>query len=110
MKNTITKNKVSIETLKKVLETKTNSTIYELENKSYLTKLNNSLKLNIVGQNEAIDKLTLITDEHFGKDNPTPTSLLLKGKSGTGKTKLIEDYTKHLNLNLIKINLEEYNN
>lgn len=110
MKNTITKNKVSIETLKKVLETKTNSTIYELENKSYLTKLNNSLKLNIVGQNEAIDKLTLITDEHFGKDNPTPTSLLLKGRSGTGKTKLIEDYTKHLNLNLIKLNLEEYTN
>lgn len=110
MTNASTKNKVTIETLKKVLETKTNSTIYELENKSYLTKLNNYLKLNIVGQNEGIDKLTLITEEHFEKDNTFPTSVLLKGPVGTGKTKLIEEYTKHLNLHLIKLNLEEYNN
>lgn len=110
MKSSNTKNKVTIETLKKVLENKTNSTIYELENKSYLTKLNNYLKLNLIGQNEAIDKLTIITEEHFEKSNTLPTSILLKGSTGTGKTKLIEEYTKQLNLHLIKLNLEEYNN
>lgn len=104
------KNKVTIDTLKKVLENKTNSTIYELENKNYLTKLNNHLKLNIINQNEIIDKLTIITDDHMKKENKLPTSILLKGNIGTGKTLLIEEYSKHLKLNLIKINLDEFTN
>lgn len=104
------KNKVSIETLKKVLETKTNCTIYELENKSYLTKLNTNLKLNIINQNEAIDKLTNITAQHMAKENNIPTSILLKGNVGTGKTKLINEYAKELKLNLINLDMSEYSN
>ncbi len=102
------KNKVTIDILKKVLENKTNSTIYELSNKSYLTNLNTELKLNILNQEEAIDKLTNITDLHMTKNNNLPTSILLTGSTGTGKTYLIEEYAKNLNLNLIKINLDEY--
>jgi len=42
------------------------------------------------------------------KNNNLPTSILLTGSTGTGKTYLIEEYAKNLNLNLIKINLDEY--
>lgn len=108
--NKNTKNKVTKEILKKVLETKTNSTIYELSDKSYLTDLNNKLKAIVINQNKQIDELTTITGTHMTKDNNLPTSILLKGTEGTGKTYLIENYKKALNLNLIKVNLDEYTN
>ncbi len=105
-----TKNRVSLDILKKVLETKTNSKIFELENKSYLSSLNTNLKLNIINQNEAIDKLTNITAIHMEKANDIPTSILLVGTPGTGKTTLVENYAKNLNLNLIKLDMSEYTN
>ena len=102
------KNIVTINTLKKVLENKTNSIIYELENKSYLTDLNSHLKTKIVGQNNIIDKLTNITSNYTEKNNDTPSSLLIKGSKGTGKTKLITEYANFLKFNLLTLNMQEY--
>lgn len=102
------KNKVSINTLKKVLETKTNCTIYELEDKKYLEALNKNLKSIIIGQNEAIDKLTNITSNYTEKSNNLPYSILLKGSTGTGKTLLIKEYSKILKYNLLMLDMNEY--
>jgi len=110
MKNKNSKNKVTTETLKKVLENKTNSIIFELENKDYLTELNTNLKLKIINQENIINKLTQITKEHMEKNNDLPTSILLKGQPGSGKTMLINEYSKNLKLNLIKLNMSDYSN
>lgn len=110
LKNKKAKNKVSIETLKKVLENKTNSKIFELENNNYLTELNTHLKLKLTNQNNIIDELTKITKEHMEKENNIPTSILLKGNTGTGKTFLITEYAKKLQLNTIKLNMNDYTN
>ncbi len=110
IKNKNAKNKVSIDTLKKVLEHKTNSKIFELENNKYLTELNTHLKLKITNQDNIIDELTKITKEHMEKNNKVPTSIMLKGNTGTGKTYLINEYTNNLKLNLIKLNMSDYTN
>ncbi len=104
------RNKVTINTLKKVLETKTNSTIYELEDLSYLKKLNSYLKSKVIGQNNAIDKLTSITEYYTKNTSNNPISILLKGSVGTGKTYLIEEYAKYLKLNLIKLDMSDFTN
>ena len=103
------KNRVTLTTLKKVLETKTNSTIFELEDKKYLADLNSQLKDKIIGQNEAIDKLTSITSNYTEKTNNKPYSILLKGNTGTGKTTLIKEYSKILKYNLLTLDMNEYN-
>lgn len=107
-KNEESKNKVTLSTLKKVLETKTNSTIFELEDKKYLNEINNHLKSKIIGQNEAIDKLTSITPNYTEKTSIIPYSILLKGGSGVGKTKLINEYAKILKYNLLTLDMSEY--
>jgi len=102
------KNKVTSQILKKVLETKTNSIIFELEDKKYLNELNAYLKDNIIGQNEAINKLTDITSKYTEKYNSKPYSVLLKGPKGVGKTLLITKYAKFLKYNLLTLNMNEY--
>lgn len=110
IKNKNSKNKVTTETLKKVLENKTNSKIFELENNNYLTELNKNLKQKIINQEDTINELTKITKEHMEKENNTPTSILLKGNTGTGKTYLTTEYSKNLKLNLIKLDMNDYTN
>lgn len=104
------KNKVTMNTLKKVLENKTNSKIFELEDKKYLTNLNAQLKDIIVGQNEAIDKITNITSTYTEKTTNKPYSILIKGSIGTGKTTLIKEYAKILKYNLLTLDMNEFTN
>ena len=49
------------ESHEKVLESKTNTTIYELEKDNYLKDLNKTLKNIIYNQDNIIDELTIIT-------------------------------------------------
>lgn len=107
-KNEENKNKVTLKTLKKVLETKTNSTIFELEDRKYLLDLNKQLKNKIVGQDEAINTLTNITSNYTEKTNNIPYSILLKGNTGTGKSLITKEYSNILKYNLLTLDMNEY--
>lgn len=102
-------NKVSLETIIKIIESKCNSNIYDLESKSLYDYLKKELKKKIIGQEECIntivDKLNLLKN----KKNNLPISFLLEGYDGTGKTTLVTELSNLLNRNLIKLNMNEFN-
>jgi len=103
------KNIVSLETIIKIIESKCNSNIYDLESKSLYDYLKKELKKKIIGQEECIntivDKLNLLKN----KKNNLPISFLLEGYDGTGKTTLVTELSNLLNRNLIKLNMNEFN-
>lgn len=102
-------NRVSLETIIKIIESKCNSNIYDLESKSLYDYLKKELKKKIIGQEECIntivDKLNLLKN----KKNNLPISFLLEGYDGTGKTTLVTELSNLLNRNLIKLNMNEFN-
>ncbi len=102
-------NRVSLETIIKIIESKCNSNIYDLESKSLYDYLKKELKKKIIGQEECIntivDKLNLLKN----KKNNLPISFLLEGYDGTGKTTLVTEISNLLNRNLIKLNMNEFN-
>ena len=101
------KKAITITDIIKVIEEKTNIPIYE-DNKD-LKKLNNLEKyLNnkIIGQDNVINKITLITKKRLlGLNNNLPYSILFIGKSGVGKTLLINEYSKYMNIPIIKLDM-----
>lgn len=103
IKNTVTK-----ATLKEVLETKTNSNIFELSNPSYFTDLNNYLKLNIYEQDHIIDNITKKLICFTKNNNELPLTISLKGPTGTGKTYLVKTLSKYLKTHLITVNMKDY--
>lgn len=103
IKNTVTK-----AILKEVLETKTNSNIFELSNSSYFTDLNNYLKLNIYEQDHIIDNITKKLICFTKNNNELPLTISLKGPTGTGKTYLVKTLSKYLKTHLITLNMKDY--
>ena len=103
IKNTVTK-----AILKEVLETKTNSNIFELSNPSYFTDLNNYLKLNIYEQDHIIDNITKKLICFTKNNNKLPLTISLKGPTGTGKTYLVKTLSKYLKTHLITLNMKDY--
>ncbi len=110
IENKKTKNKVTLDNLKEVLESKTNSKIFELEDKKYIKELNKKLKEKIHEQNNLIDNLTSITDNLLTKETTLPSSILINTNNDKIINDLITEYSKILKINLIKINKEEFNN
>lgn len=103
IKNTVTK-----AILKEVLETKTNSNIFELSTPSYFTDLNNYLKLNIYEQDHIIDNITKKLICFTKNNNKLPLTISLKGPTGTGKTYLVKTLSKYLKTHLITLNMKDY--
>ena len=104
------KMEVTLSDIAKTIENKTNIPIYEV-NKDYqkLKILAKYLNKNIIGQEEVIDKVTKITKKIFlGYKNNFPYSFLFLGKSGVGKTYLVKEYSKFLNMPLIRLDMSEY--
>ena len=102
-----------MEDIGEVLKAKTNIPIYEIDKQSgtNLAKLEKELEERIVGQNEAIKKLSHETIKiKLGlKDTNKPISFLFVGKSGVGKTELVKVYAELLHAHLIRIDASEYN-
>ncbi len=107
IENKIIKNKVTITTLKKVLESKTNTPIYELENPKYLDNIKDKLYNKFNLNNEILDKLIDILKIHLTKYTNRPTSLEITNNLEISNT-LVEELSKILKMNLIKLNLNEY--
>ncbi len=100
--NRITQNKVTTSTLKKVLESKTNTIIYELEN----TKTLDNLKNKIINKYNNINTKNLLTyiENHLTKTTTTPTSIELYNSN----INIIKDISNILKINFLSINLNEY--
>ncbi len=107
IENKIIKNKVTITALKKVLESKTNTPIYELENPKYLDNIKDKLYNKFNLNNEIIDKLIDIIKIHLTKYTNRPTSLEISNGLEISNT-LVEELSKILKMNLIKLDLNEY--
>lgn len=100
-----TKNKVTINTLKNVLNNITNTPIYELENKN---KFNN-IKKDILDKYKSlnyIDTLLENIENHIYKNNNTPTKININEKTNILNT--IKDISNSLNINLITLNKNDY--
>ena len=106
--------KITKKLVGQIMEQKTKIPIYEINNdtKETINKLEKYLKKEVIGQEEAINKLCTITKkERLGfKKETKPTSLLFVGPTGVGKTLLVKKYNDQLynNDNLIRLDMSEY--
>ena len=114
--NKLSKNKeikrkeVTIKDVVTVIENKTNIPIYEKnKNTSKINNLDKYLKSKIIGQDNVINDLVSITRKiTLGFKNNLPYSILFIGNSGVGKTLLVKEYSKYLNIPLIRLDMGEY--
>ncbi len=101
-------NKIMKSDILKVIENKTNIPI--LENKAKIfNKLRKDLNKTIIGQKKAVDKILLNFKRKQKSNNLKPMSLLLSGPTGVGKTYTVKTIAKSLNINLIRLDMSEYN-
>lgn len=106
--------KVKLKDIVEVVSSKTKIPINEIS-KDYITSINEiekTLKENIIGQDEAIDKLIDISKKiKLGiKDKNKSYSVLFCGSIGTGKTYLSKLFAENLvgKNNVIKLDMSEY--
>lgn len=104
---------VTMEDIAIVINNKTNIPIYEIlgDNSKTIKTIEDNLKKEIIGQDEAIDKIIKITKKiKLGYKDNKVNSLLFVGASGVGKTmlsKLFAKYTVGLD-NFIRLDMSEY--
>ena len=106
--------KVKLKDIVEVVSSKTKIPINEIR-KDYITSINEiekTLKENIIGQDEAINKLIDISKKiKLGiKDKNRSYSVLFCGSTGTGKTYLSKLFAENLvgKNNVIKLDMSEY--
>lgn len=106
--------KVKLKDIVEVVSSKTKIPINEIS-KDYITSINEiekSLKENVIGQDEAINKLIDISKKiKLGiKDKNKSYSVLFCGSTGTGKTYLSRLFAENLvgKNNVIKLDMSEY--
>lgn len=103
---------ITVKDIALVVKDKSNIPVYDILSDD-LKKLNNldkELKKKVIGQDKVVDELIKITKRiNLGlKDNKLPTSILFQGSTGVGKTLLVKEYCKALNLPLIRLDMSEY--
>ena len=104
---------VTMEDIAIVINNKTNIPIYEIlgDNSKTIKTIEDNLKKEIIGQDEAIDKIIKITKKiKLGYKDNKVNSFLFVGSSGVGKTmlsKLFANYTVGLD-NFIRLDMSEY--
>lgn len=95
-----------------VISSKAHIPVYEIikDNKKDIEILENKLKENIIGQEEAISKLVNLAKRiKLGYKDNKCLSLLFSGSSGTGKTKLATIFGELIsNQKVIKLDMSEY--
>ena len=103
---------VNINDIATIISSKSSIPLYEIlkDNKKTIDNIEINLKEEIVGQNEAINKLINITKRiKLGYKENKCISLLFTGPTGVGKTKLAITYGNLISNNkIIKIDMSEF--
>ena len=103
---------VTIEDIANIINNKTKIPLYEIlkDNKKIINEIEKKLKENIIGQNNAIEKLMNITKRiKLGYKENKCISLLFIGPTGVGKTKLALTYGNAISKQkVIKLDMSEY--
>ena len=100
---------VTIKDVCSVIEKKTNIPIYEINSNKNFKRIEKYLKSKIIGQDNIINELVKATKKiMYGLKSDLPFSFLFVGNSGVGKTMLVKEYSKYLNLPLIRLDMSEY--
>ncbi len=92
----------------KVIQNKSNIPLLENKTKIY-NNLKKDLTKNIIGQDQALNKILNNFLNKQKSSSNKPLSLLLTGPTGVGKTYTVKTIAKSLNINLIRIDGSEYN-
>ncbi len=92
----------------KVIQNKSNIPLLENKTKIY-NNLKKDLTKNIIGQDQALNKILNNFLNKQKSNSNKPLSLLLTGPTGVGKTYTVKTIAKSLNINLIRIDGSEYN-
>ena len=106
------KNEITIEDIAFVINSRTNTPIYEVmeDSSRSINDINNNLKSKIIGQDKAIDSLIEMTKRiKFGYNDRVYSSLFV-GPTGVGKSALAKWYAKYLvgEANFIRLDMSEY--
>ena len=101
---------ITIKDVAMVIEKKTSIPVYEeCNNLKKIRGLNTYLSMKIIGQDKVISTLCNITKRIvLGLKNELPYSILFVGRSGVGKTMLVKEYSKYLDIPLIRLDMGEY--
>jgi len=93
-----------------VVSRKSNIPIYEFEENKSNYKIDNILKKEIVGQDEAINNLCNVYKKiKLGlKDDNKCYSMMFVGPTGVGKTMLAKNFGKIVTNNILKLDMSEY--
>ena len=106
------KKEVTEEDIADVISSKTGIPLYEImkDNKKVINEIETNLKKEILGQNEAIEKLITIAKRiKLGYKENKCISLLFIGPSGVGKTKLATTFGNLISKQkVIKLDMSEY--
>jgi ATP-dependent Clp protease ATP-binding subunit ClpA len=76
-----------------------------------LSQLNKNLKLNVYGQDNAIDEIVdkiLVAQAGLKSEDKPIGSFVFMGPTGVGKTELAKQLAKHLSINLARFDMSEY--
>lgn len=107
------KNIITIKDISKVIEKKSGIPLYEIEHDTIksINILENKLRKNIIGQENAIKNLIKITKKiKLGYSDNKVKSFLFVGGTGVGKTNLALTYANYLSNNkkIIRLDMSEY--
>ena len=108
-----TTKQVTIDDIANVINNKTKIPLYEIleDNAKTIKIIENNLKKEVIGQDEAINKLIKITKKiKLGYKDNHCNSMLFVGSSGIGKTMLASFFAKNLvgENNYIRLDMSEY--
>lgn len=81
------------------------------DDRKKIRKLESSLKLQIFGQDEAIEQLSQaikVSRAGLGEEHKPVGSYLLVGPTGVGKTELCKQLAQQLNIKLLRYDMSEY--
>lgn len=101
---------ITIKDIASVIEKKANIPIYEInDNLNKINGLKKYLNSKIIGQESVVNELESITKKIIlGLKDNLPYSILFIGKSGVGKTMLVKEYSKYMDIPLERLDMSEY--
>lgn len=100
---------ITLKILYDIIYARTKIPVYDIDNMN-TTQIYNKLKSKILGQDDEIKKIIDVISNRQIFDRKTPSSFLIVGSTGIGKTLFVKEYAKLLysKESLIRIDMSEY--